>query len=281
MQNGYIKSFNGRMRDELLNESLFIDLDQARRLIGLGRRLQHSEAAFLARLQNAGRLCWYTDRAEGRNIGRGSNCRWMKVQWQVSENRMGSSRLQQAADILGVTVPFFFEGATAVRHSLEHCRLLNCATSASISTFILLIAEYDESSVHGLQQLTASAELPYRSLLSRYSKPSATQGCGLEDRASGGEPPGARKESPGVVAQKPPCTGFYVRRLFRPLFSIILDAAQPQSPGDKKMGERDCRGEGLPPTQRPGREPLLLRRDSNASKEAEFWDHVANQNSLG
>jgi transposase InsO family protein len=34
MQNGYIESFNGRMRDELLNESQFIDLDQARRLIG-------------------------------------------------------------------------------------------------------------------------------------------------------------------------------------------------------------------------------------------------------
>ena len=34
MQNGYIDLFNGRMRDELLNESLFIDLDQARRLIG-------------------------------------------------------------------------------------------------------------------------------------------------------------------------------------------------------------------------------------------------------
>jgi len=29
MQNGYIECFNGRMRDELLNESLFIDLDQA------------------------------------------------------------------------------------------------------------------------------------------------------------------------------------------------------------------------------------------------------------
>jgi putative transposase len=28
-----IESFNGRMRDELLNESLFIDLDQARQLI--------------------------------------------------------------------------------------------------------------------------------------------------------------------------------------------------------------------------------------------------------
>ena len=34
MQNGYIKSFNGRMRDKLLNETLFFDLDQARQLIG-------------------------------------------------------------------------------------------------------------------------------------------------------------------------------------------------------------------------------------------------------
>ena len=31
MQNGYIESFNGRMRDELLNESLFFGLDHARR----------------------------------------------------------------------------------------------------------------------------------------------------------------------------------------------------------------------------------------------------------
>jgi putative transposase len=33
MQNGYIESFNGRMRDELLNETLFLDLDQARHII--------------------------------------------------------------------------------------------------------------------------------------------------------------------------------------------------------------------------------------------------------
>ena len=33
MQNGYIESFNGRMRDELLNESLFLDLDQTRQII--------------------------------------------------------------------------------------------------------------------------------------------------------------------------------------------------------------------------------------------------------
>jgi transposase InsO family protein len=34
MQNGFIESFNGRMRDELLDETLFLDLDQARQLIG-------------------------------------------------------------------------------------------------------------------------------------------------------------------------------------------------------------------------------------------------------
>jgi len=30
--------------------------------------------------------------------------------YEKGMNRMGSSRLQQAADILGVPVPFFFEG---------------------------------------------------------------------------------------------------------------------------------------------------------------------------
>src|SRR3546814_14645610 len=33
MQNGYVESFNGRMRDELLNETLFLDLDHARTVI--------------------------------------------------------------------------------------------------------------------------------------------------------------------------------------------------------------------------------------------------------
>jgi transposase InsO family protein len=34
MQNCYIESFNGRMRDELLNESLFLDLDHICQLVG-------------------------------------------------------------------------------------------------------------------------------------------------------------------------------------------------------------------------------------------------------
>lgn len=33
MQNGYVESFNGRMRDELLNESLFFGLDHTRNAI--------------------------------------------------------------------------------------------------------------------------------------------------------------------------------------------------------------------------------------------------------
>lgn len=85
MQNGYIESFNGRMRDELVNESLFIDLDQARQLISdwaadYNTARPHSS---LARLQDPGSLCRYTHRAEGRNVGRDANHHWMKVQWQV------------------------------------------------------------------------------------------------------------------------------------------------------------------------------------------------------
>lgn len=38
MQNGFIESFNGRMRDELLNETLCFDLDDAvPRVIAVGR----------------------------------------------------------------------------------------------------------------------------------------------------------------------------------------------------------------------------------------------------
>jgi transposase InsO family protein len=33
MQNGYVESFNGKMRDELLNETLFFSLDHARQAI--------------------------------------------------------------------------------------------------------------------------------------------------------------------------------------------------------------------------------------------------------
>ena len=99
MQNGYIESFNGRMRDELLNESLFIDLDQARRLIGAWVTDYNTARPHSSLGHNAGRLCRYTHRAEGRNVGRGSKRRWMKVQWQVTATRNGWFAL--AAGIVG------------------------------------------------------------------------------------------------------------------------------------------------------------------------------------
>src|SRR3954463_15325268 len=46
-------------------------------------------------------------------LGEAFGLTFQQVQrYEKGVNRMGSSRLQQAADILGVTVPFFFEGAT-------------------------------------------------------------------------------------------------------------------------------------------------------------------------
>jgi DNA-binding XRE family transcriptional regulator len=46
-------------------------------------------------------------------LGKALGITFQQVQkYEKGVNRMGSSRLQQAADILGVTVPFFFEGAT-------------------------------------------------------------------------------------------------------------------------------------------------------------------------
>ena len=52
MQNGFVESFNGRMRDELLNETLFFDLDQARRklnswVIDYNLKRPHSSLGYL------------------------------------------------------------------------------------------------------------------------------------------------------------------------------------------------------------------------------------------
>jgi hypothetical protein len=46
----------------------------------LGHGLQHRKAAFVAGLQHPSGLCRHTHRAQGRNVGRGSNRRWMKTQ---------------------------------------------------------------------------------------------------------------------------------------------------------------------------------------------------------
>ncbi len=67
MQNGFCESFNGRMRDELLNESLFFDLDHARTNIArwmddYNRRRPHSALGYLTPAAYAANLHATCDR---------------------------------------------------------------------------------------------------------------------------------------------------------------------------------------------------------------------------
>ena len=67
MQNGFIESFNGRMRDELLNETLFFDLDDARAKIAnwvadYNIRRPHSSLKYLAPAAYAAHLTATGDR---------------------------------------------------------------------------------------------------------------------------------------------------------------------------------------------------------------------------
>jgi putative transposase len=67
MQNGFCESFNGRMRDELLNESLFLGLDHARTKITIwvddyNQRRPHSALGYLTPAAYAANLSATRDR---------------------------------------------------------------------------------------------------------------------------------------------------------------------------------------------------------------------------
>jgi putative transposase len=67
MQNGFCESFNGRMRDELLNESLFLGLDHARETIArwvddYNQRRPHSALGYLTPAAYAANLSATRDR---------------------------------------------------------------------------------------------------------------------------------------------------------------------------------------------------------------------------
>ena len=53
-ENGYIESFNGKLRDELLNREIFDTLLEAKVLIEVAAAVQHDPAAQLAGLPAAG-----------------------------------------------------------------------------------------------------------------------------------------------------------------------------------------------------------------------------------
>lgn len=49
-QNAFVESFNGRMRDELLNETLFMSMEHVREKIAVWADVQHRAPALLARI---------------------------------------------------------------------------------------------------------------------------------------------------------------------------------------------------------------------------------------
>jgi len=104
MQNGYVESLNGRMRDELLNESLFFGIGHARSAVAAlvadynTERRRHSShgyatpADFARTIAATGPDAVTDDSSASAPVahhtphvrsGRGSKRRWMKHQWQV------------------------------------------------------------------------------------------------------------------------------------------------------------------------------------------------------
>ena len=61
MQNGFVESFNGRLRDECLNEHLFTNLNEARQIIEEWRIDYNTiapDSRAIAKKSNCGRRCW-------------------------------------------------------------------------------------------------------------------------------------------------------------------------------------------------------------------------------
>lgn len=108
MQNVYVESFNGKRRDELLNETLFFSLDQAREAVAAwadddNTERPHSSLADETPAAHAAeahdnRMASYappglrlpsccSTRPTGHTTGQGSKSCWMKVQGQVRHCR--------------------------------------------------------------------------------------------------------------------------------------------------------------------------------------------------
>ncbi len=121
MQNGFVESFNGRMRDELLNETLFFDLDHARAKIAnwvadynLQRphsslkymtprglcRPPHRNGRSATQPRPAPPIVRCSNRATWRTKLRDSNRCRMKIQWQVTANGGGKSRVRRSTILL-------------------------------------------------------------------------------------------------------------------------------------------------------------------------------------
>jgi len=80
-----VESFNGRMRDELLNESLFFSLDHARQKLAAWAADYITERPHSAiGYQTPAAYAAHLNRARRRNNRRDSRPNWMKDRGQVS-----------------------------------------------------------------------------------------------------------------------------------------------------------------------------------------------------
>jgi hypothetical protein len=113
MQNGFVESFNGRFRDELLNETMFRDLAHARSTIrawaaDYNEERPHSALGYQTprrsprtcspqptaalRYLKAPRICRLLHLRQSAYQTKGLRSRWMKVQWQVTRPMPGKRR---------------------------------------------------------------------------------------------------------------------------------------------------------------------------------------------
>ena len=95
------------------------------------------------------RMCRLMLNLSQEKLGNALGITFQQVQkYEKGVNRMDSSRLQQAADILGVTVPFFFEGATGGTYKPDG----SAPSPAYVNEFV--------SSEDGLRLIKAFARIP-------------------------------------------------------------------------------------------------------------------------
>ena len=87
-QNGFIESFNGRLRDELLNETLFRSLPHARAVLEAWRHDYNTERPH-------SKLGWMTPRAYARALsgetGRDAALRWGSAPWPLATHETEGS----------------------------------------------------------------------------------------------------------------------------------------------------------------------------------------------
>jgi putative transposase len=77
VENGYIESFNGKLRDELLNAELFLDLNDARRKLEAWRQdyngnRPHSALGNLTPSEFADQVRAKTERTDGDSLNQGT-----------------------------------------------------------------------------------------------------------------------------------------------------------------------------------------------------------------